>query len=128
MPYRTSKSRFEELAGEALRGIPSKYRRFFRNIVIIVEDFPEDHVIEETGVPRNALLGLFRGQAQRSKDAFFSIPSPYPDTIYLYQKNIEAVCESEKELVEEIRMTILHEVGHYFGLSENDLEELENPG
>ena len=128
MPYTTSKRHFEELAGEALRGIPANYHKFFKNIVVIVEDFPDGTLAKEMGIPRNSLLGLFRGQSQGDKDAFFTIPSPYPDTIYLYQKNIEAACESEKELKEEIRMTILHEVGHYFGLSEDDLEKLENPG
>ncbi|HXX56676.1 MAG TPA: metallopeptidase family protein [Thermodesulfovibrionales bacterium] len=127
MPYKTSKKRFEELAEIALGGIPVKYQQYFRNISIMIEDHPSEETVEVTGVPRDELLGLFSGQTQGEKVSFFSVPSPYPDTIFLYQKNIEVKCGSEKDLAEEIRMTILHEVGHYFGLSEEDLEEFESP-
>lgn len=127
MPFSTSRKRFEELAGRAMESIPAQYRRFFRNIAVIVEDYPSRDVVRETGIPRHELLGLFRGEELREKEAFFNLPSPYPDTIFLYQRNIEAVCETEEDLIEEIRMTMLHEVGHYFGLSEEDLEEFEKP-
>ena|SRR3990172_10314504 len=126
MPYKTSKGRFEELAEEALGSIPARYRRLFKNITIMVEDYPADDVVQSTGIPREELMGLFSGQTYGEKDAFFDIPSPYPDTIFLYQKNIESVCESEDELLEEIRTTMLHEVGHYFGLTEDALEEFED--
>lgn len=126
MPYRVSREHFEGLAEKALRSIPKKYRRYFRNIVIMVEDFPDRDVIEETGIPRDELMGLFRGQSYGEKDAFFTIPSPYPDTIHLYQQNIEAVSEDDDDLFDEIRMTMLHEVGHYFGMTEEDLEEFED--
>jgi len=114
-----------DLAEKALREIPKRYRRYFKNVAIIVEDYPSDDVVQETGIHRHGLMGLFRGQAYGDKDAFFAIPSPYPDSIFLYQKNIESVSETEDELMDEIRMTMLHEVGHYFGLSEEDLEDFE---
>jgi predicted Zn-dependent protease with MMP-like domain len=126
MPYRTSKKHFEDIAADAVRDIPDRFRELFKNISVIVEDYPDDNTMEQLGVPRDGLLGLFSGEAYEEKDSFFRVPSPYPDTIHLYQKNIEDICESEEELKEEIRLTILHEVGHYFGLSEEDLSGIEN--
>ena len=126
MPYRTSRKNFEEIAACAIRDIPDQFRKLFINVSVIVEDYPDDEIVKQMGVPRDELLGLFSGGAYGEKDSFFSTPSPYPETIHLYQKNIEAECESEEELKEEIRLTILHEVGHYFGLSEEDLEAIED--
>jgi predicted Zn-dependent protease with MMP-like domain len=127
MPYSTSRRRFEELSEKALGSIPARYRRLFKNITVMVEDKPSDEVVKAAGVPRDELMGLFRGQTFGERDAFFELPSPYPDSIFLYQKNIEAVSETEEDLFDEIRMTIFHEVGHYFGLTEEELEEFEDP-
>jgi len=125
VPYRVGKKRFEEIAAEAVRQIPKKFRLRFRNISVIIEDYPGAEIVRAMGIPRDELMGLFTGQSYGEGESFFSVPSPYPDAIYLFQKNIESVCESEEELREEIRMTVLHEVGHYFGLSEEDLEDFE---
>jgi predicted Zn-dependent protease with MMP-like domain len=108
--------RFQELVEQAFARLPKVYRDRITNVAIIVEDFP----------PRGAerddlLLGLFHGIPRTEKSTFFSSP---PDRIYLYQKNIEAVCYSEEEIRQQIRDTLLHEVGHYFGLSEDELREL----
>ncbi len=127
MPYKLTREDFEKIAGEEMRRIPRRFRRLLKNITVIVEDYPDDHVLRETGFRRNEIMGLFRGEPYGHKESFFSIPSPYPDAIYLYRRNIEAVSNSEEELREEIRMTVLHEVGHYFGMSEDDLRELEDP-
>jgi predicted Zn-dependent protease with MMP-like domain len=59
------------------------------------------------------------------KGGFFDIPYPLPDKIILFQKNIERICSTEKNLVEQIQKTLVHEVGHYFGLSERDLRGYE---
>jgi predicted Zn-dependent protease with MMP-like domain len=126
MPYRISRKDFEEIAVDAIRRIPDRFRELFKNISVIVEDYPDDEIISQMGVSREEILGLFSGEEYGDKASFFRAPSPYSDTIHLYQKNIEAECDSEEELKEEIRLTILHEVGHYFGMSEEELEEIEN--
>lgn len=95
------------------------------NISVAVEDYPSAEDARTTGVPRDELLGLFTGVPYPQKGGFFDIPPPLPDTIVLFKRNIEAICDTEDELVEEIRQTIVHEVGHYFGFSEEDLEEYE---
>ncbi len=121
MAYRVSRERFEELVGKALISIPKEFRAKFKNIAIIVEDYPNDEVLKYHNIRRDQLLGLFVGQTYENQNTFFAIPSPYPDTIFIYQKNIESICSFEEDLFEEIRATIVHEVGHYFGLSEEDL-------
>lgn len=125
MAYRTARKHFEALARKALEELPEEFRRLMRNVAIVVEDFPSKEDAREAGIPREELLGLFAGVAHAGQDLFFDLPPPLPDRIVLYQRNIEALCSSEEELVEEIRLTLLHEVGHYFGLSEEELEQYE---
>ena len=122
MAYHISREQFDRLVEEALRKVPKRYRRHFTNVRVVVEDFPSAEEAGLAGVPRHELLGLFAGAAYPQKGSFFEIPAPLPDSIILYQKNIEAVCNSQDQVIEEIQLTLVHEVGHYFGMSEEDLE------
>jgi predicted Zn-dependent protease with MMP-like domain len=110
------RTRFEELVEQALDDLPEAFREKLTNVAIMVEDLPPEE-------PRRGglLLGLFHGIPRTEKSIFFSSP---PDRIFLYQRNIEAVCRSEAEVRRQIRATLLHEVGHYFGLSEDELRHL----
>jgi predicted Zn-dependent protease with MMP-like domain len=125
MPYRISRDRFETLVERALQRVPRRFKKHFGNISVIVEDRPSDEDADAVEVPPDELLGLFRGIDYGSKGGLFDIPPPLPDTIVLYQKNLEEICASEEELIDEIRATVVHEVGHYFGLSEEELEQYE---
>jgi predicted Zn-dependent protease with MMP-like domain len=125
MAYRIDRARFEALAREALEELPEEFARLMRNVSVVVEDYPTEEDTLETGVPLDELLGLFAGVSHAEQDLFFDLPPPLPDRVILYQRNLEALCSSEEELVHEIRLTLLHEVGHYFGLSEEELEEYE---
>ena len=108
--------KFEALVAQALHGLPRAFREKLANVAIIVEDLPPEQAQSE-----GLLLGLFHGIPRTEKSVFYSSP---PDRIFLYQRNIEAVCSSEAEVRRQIRTTLLHEVGHYFGLSENELRGL----
>jgi predicted Zn-dependent protease with MMP-like domain len=125
MAFRINRERFEQLVEEALRTLPEEFKEYFSNITVIVEDYPSREDARSTAVPRDELLGLFRGVAYPERGGFLDIPPPLPDVIALFQKNLEHIALSEDDLVEEIRKTVVHEVGHYFGLSEEDLEEYE---
>jgi predicted Zn-dependent protease with MMP-like domain len=109
------RSEFEALVEQALNGLPRTFREKLTNIAIIVEDRPAEE--PQSGL----LLGLFHGIPRTEKSVFFSSP---PDRIVLYQRNIEATCASDAEIRRQIRATLLHEVGHYFGLSEDELRNL----
>jgi len=125
MAFRVSREQFERLAEEALESLPEDYRKYFLNITIIVEDYPGGEDAKRLSAKSDLLLGLFSGVPYPQKGGFFDLPYPLPDKIILFQKNIESICSAEKELVDQIRKTLVHEVGHYFGLSEEDLRGFE---
>ncbi len=114
---------FEEIVDQALETIPPAFDRYLENIVIEVEDAPDARTCASVGVddPRH-LLGLYHGVplTGRSVEALASMP----DRISIYQRNIERICRTRAELVTQIRKTVLHEVGHHFGLDEEDLDEV----
>jgi len=125
MAFRISREDFERLAERALETLPEEYGRYFTNITIIVEDYPSNEDTKRLNTKKELLLGLFSGVPYPQKGGFFNIPYPLPDKIILYQKNIESICSTENELIEQIQKTLVHEVGHYFGLSERDLRKYE---
>lgn len=122
MPYRVSRTEFDQLVEKATEALPEEFKKYFTNITIMVEDYPSKDDRSSTG-SRGLLLGLFRGVPYTKKGGFFDIPYPLPDKIILFQKNIESLCSSEKELIEQITKTLIHEVGHYFGFSEKELRK-----
>ena len=110
------RARFEKLVEQELGRLPRLFRKRLTNVAIIVEDVPPQEPDRDS-----LLLGLFHGIRRTEKSVFFSTP---PDHIFLYQKNIEAVCSTEQEVRQQVRATLLHEVGHYFGLSEEELHDI----
>jgi len=125
MGFRVTREHFEELVEKAIGTLPDEYRERFTNIAVVVKDYPDKDERERSGARDDLLLGLFSGVPYPGKGGFFDLPSPLPDTITLFQRNIEEICSDEEELIAEIQATIVHEVGHYFGLSEEDLDEFE---
>ncbi len=107
------RERFEELVDEAVEQLPRRFRDKLENVVIMVEDVPP-RGLERDGL----LLGLYHGVPRTQRSVFFSTP---PDQIFLYQRNIEAICRNDEQVRRQIRKTLLHEIGHYFGLSEEEL-------
>jgi predicted Zn-dependent protease with MMP-like domain len=111
---------FNQAVAEALDSLPGEFRRRIENVAVLVEDLPPEPIPSEPGQPRRILLGLFHG-IPRTQKSFFQGPIGSPDYVVLYQKNIESVCSSEAEVREQIRRTVIHEMGHYFGMSEEQL-------
>jgi predicted Zn-dependent protease with MMP-like domain len=125
MAYGVSREQFERLVETAMETLPEEYKKYFFNITVIVEDYPGREDTKRLSVQKEHLLGLFSGVPYPQKRGFFDIPYPLPDRIILFQKNIERICSSEQGLVGQIQKTLIHEVGHYFGLSERELREYE---
>jgi predicted Zn-dependent protease with MMP-like domain len=113
---------FVEVVEEALDSLPQEFRSRIRNVAVLVEDKPPNQPSTKAGQRRRLLLGVFHG-VPTTKKSTFDLPTG-PDHIVLYQKNIEAVCSSETEVREQIRLTVIHELGHYFGLDENQLKDV----
>jgi predicted Zn-dependent protease with MMP-like domain len=111
---------FVKVMQEVLDSLPEEFRSRIRNVAVLVEDFPPVQTLSSH--PKKPLLGLFHG-APMTKKSVFNL-STGPDYVVLYQKNIEAVCSTEAEIREQIRRTVIHEFGHYFGMDEEQLKDV----
>lgn len=116
------REQFANVVEEALDSLPHEFRSRIRNVAVLVEDLPPHQPSPQPGQQKRLLLGIFHG-VPTTKKSVFDIPTG-PDHIVLYQKNIEAVCSSDAEVCEQIRLTIIHELGHYFGLDEEQLKDV----
>src|ERR1700746_344966 len=113
---------FVKVVEEALDSLPQEFRSRIKNVAILVEDFPPNQSPPQPGKQRQLLLGIFHG-VPATKRSVFNLPTG-PDHIVLYQKNIEAVCSNEAEVRHQVRQTLIHELGHYFGMTEEQLKEV----
>ena len=106
-----SRRRFERLVTRALAGLPGEFQSRLENVAVIIEDEPPEDMPDT--------LGLYQGipLIERSLEDMF-----LPDQITIFKGPIERACRTEKEIEDEVRLTVLHEVGHYFGLDEAQLE------
>ncbi len=117
-----TREQFIKVVEETLDSLPRQFRSRIRNVAVLVEDVPPNQPSAQAGQQRRLLLGLFHG-VPKTKKSSFDWPAG-PDHIVLYQKNIEAVCSNEDEVREQIRLTVIHELGHYFGMNENQLKDV----
>jgi predicted Zn-dependent protease with MMP-like domain len=118
-----SRKRFEQLVAEALKGIPAELRKALDNIEVAIDDWPSEAQLADAGVDEDDLLfGFYHGTPlpQRSPMEPYSLP----DLITIFQGPLEEACETEDELRDEIRRTVVHEIAHYFGFDEDRLAEL----
>src|SRR5207237_1973316 len=113
---------FVKLVEDALDSLPQEFRSRIRNVAVLVEDMPPNPPSPQSGQQKQLLLGLFHG-VPTTKKSMFDLPMG-PDHIVLYQKNIEAVCSSEAEVCHQIRQTLIHELAHYFGMTEEQLRDV----
>lgn len=123
MAYRVSKAHFNELVEAALEELPEQFAEFLEEVPVEVRDEPDASQLSQAGVSRGGLLlGLYVGHPRTVRSVEDS--GAMPDMIYIFQQPIETVCNSEEQLLRQVRVTVLHEIGHHFGLSEDDLERL----
>jgi predicted Zn-dependent protease with MMP-like domain len=111
--FAVSRQRFEELVEEAFETLPEEFSSSIENLAVVVED-------RAVGRP---LYGLYEG-IPLTKRSPLSYAAVAPDRITLYQETISSRCNDEQELAAQIRRTLIHEVGHYFGISDERLDEL----
>lgn len=108
-----SDERFEELVDAALAQIPEAIAERIRNVAFLIEDYNENSPY---------ILGLYHGVALPKRT--FDHTGFLPDTITIYRQALKNICHSEDQLIEQVRITVMHEIGHYFGLDEADLHRL----
>lgn len=105
--------RFDQLVADALDSIPAELTVAFDNVVVLVEDRHPDEP---------DLLGLYEGVALTERDTHYA--GSLPDTITIYREPLLEMCESDAEVVDEVKITVLHEIAHHFGIDDDRLHEL----
>lgn len=120
---RVSRDQFEQLVVRALDGLPEDFARLLDNIAVVVEDEPSDELLAEMGFDvddpdRDELLGLYQGVPLNDRDMSYS---QLPDRVTIYRGPILRSCSSRREVMREVRDTVVHELGHHFGLEDADM-------
>lgn len=120
---RLSDEAFATVVEEAVASIPAGFSRYLEDLAVDIELMPDKETCESLHLrdPRS-LLGVYHGTPLTRRHV--EDPCRYPERIVIYQRNIERMCRSKRRMVEQIRRTVLHEIGHHFGLSEQQLREL----
>jgi predicted Zn-dependent protease with MMP-like domain len=119
-----TRERFQRLVLEAVALIPKRFRREMKNLALVVEDEPDAALLDEMEIEApDSLYGLYQGTPLPERTWDFG--NALPDRITIYQRPIEEDCEDEDEIRATIGETLIHEVGHYFGMSEEEIEEIE---
>jgi predicted Zn-dependent protease with MMP-like domain len=120
---RLGEDEFADLVEQAMAEVPDEFRPFLENLTVDVEARPDAEVVGRFGPgARQRLLGLYRGVPLPGKSV--SAPVDWPERVTVYQRNIERICGTRAEAVRQIRRTVLHEIGHHFGLDEAALRRL----
>jgi predicted Zn-dependent protease with MMP-like domain len=115
---------FERLVAEALASIPRRFREAMENIAIVVEDEPSAELLDEMEIePPDTLLGLYQGTPLTERT--WGYGNALPDRVLIFQGPHEREAADEEDLVVSIGETLIHEIGHYFGLSEEEIEAIE---
>jgi predicted Zn-dependent protease with MMP-like domain len=115
---------FEALVAEAVTTIPRRFREEMQNVAVVVEDDPPAELLEEMEIPEgDTLFGLYQGTPLTERT--WGYGNTLPDRIVIYQGPIEDACDTEDDIIVTIGETVIHEFGHYFGLSEEEIEEIE---
>jgi predicted Zn-dependent protease with MMP-like domain len=118
------RKKFEQLVAEALASIPRRFKKAMQNIAIVVEDEPSPDLLREMEIePPDTLLGLYQGIPLTERG--WGHGNMLPDRVLIFQGPHERDAEDEDDLVVSIGETLIHEIGHYFGLSEEEIEAIE---
>ena len=119
-----TRERFTRLVEAALLEIPRRFREAMKNVAVVVEDEPAEDVLEELEMePGDTLFGLYQGTPLTERG--WGYGNTLPDRISIYQGPIEEACADDDEIRECVAETVIHEFGHYFGMSEEEIEEIE---
>jgi predicted Zn-dependent protease with MMP-like domain len=117
------RSSFEKLVQQSLHRLPRRFKKRLENISVEVEDRPSAELLRDMGITSGTLFGLYQGVPLTQRE--WNYGNVLPDRIVIYQRPIESAAASPGEIEEIVLDTVMHEVGHYFGFSDNELYEME---
>src|SRR5687768_16649722 len=111
---------FQELVQQALDSLPDEYGKLLSNVAVVVEDEPSPDLLADLEMEEDEdLLGLYQGLSI-DKESFFQAGGQLPAKISIYRGPILRICRTKKEVVQEVRDTVVHEIGHHFGLDDDE--------
>src|SRR6266850_2734968 len=120
-----TRKQFEVLVEKALRTLPAPFKDKVANIAVVVEDWADDETLEEMGIePPDTLYGLYRGVDITQRDSTYG--NVLPDVITIYQGPIEEDAADQRDMARIVRETVMHELGHYFGLDDDTMHKIED--
>jgi predicted Zn-dependent protease with MMP-like domain len=119
MTMHLTRGEFESLVEEALEGLPPQFADLLDNVAVVVEEEPSDEDLDVLDDPHGELLGIYRGVSltRRTHDMLPMLP----DQIAIFRGPILRIARSRHEAIHEVRDTVIHELGHYFGLHDDDM-------
>lgn len=121
-PLRVPPAEFDELVEKAMEQLPGEFAERIHNVVVVVEEEPDPAALAEMGFdPEEEILGLYQGVALTERMDYSMGAPELPDQISLYRGPLLRLCGSRRELIREVRDTLVHELGHYFGLSDDEM-------
>ncbi len=116
---RIAAEEFEALVGKALDDLPEEFAALLENVAVVVEDEPTEEDLASVDLdPEDDLLGLYQGVPLAERDSFYGA---LPDRVVIYREPILRACSSRRQVIREVRDTVVHELGHHFGLDEDDM-------
>lgn len=121
MPRDITDEAFQQAVDEAIANLPLSIREYVENVPVLIEDMPGIDLVQQENVSPQ-ILGLFLG-VPRTEAGPTQQPSDL-DRVMIFKRNLEKVCRDDEELIEQIQVTVRHEIGHYLGLDEDDMERL----
>ncbi len=114
---------FERLVAQALENLPEVFKERLEDVAVIIEDWPSQDLLDDLGMAEDeTLMGYYEGTPLTDFGRDYSMRMP--DRIYVFKGPIEEACDTPAQVEEEIRKTVMHEVGHFFGLSEDEVGHL----
>lgn len=121
---KVTEEEFEELVKEAVNNLPEKFKKKMENIAVVIEDLPSQKLLMEMKIKSPyGLLGLYRGVPYPRRGIWYR--NVLPDKIIIFKRPIEVRCRNKEDIKESVRRVVIHEIGHYFGLGEADLQRIE---
>jgi predicted Zn-dependent protease with MMP-like domain len=119
---RLTRSKFQHLVSQAMSELPVEVLNAMENVVVVIRDLPSKRQLE-AGKPEDlySILGLYEGIPRPDRDGY---NLALPDRITIFQRPLEVVCISQDELLNEVKATIIHEIGHHLGWSDDDLRQI----
>ena len=120
---RMARVAFERLVARALDGIPEPFRSRLENVGVVVEDYPSRRILRDLGLPPGqTLLGLYDGIPLTARGESYNLVPP--DRIIIFRLPILQMCNSPEEVVDQVRRTVLHEVAHFYGIGDAELNQM----